>query len=96
MPRFVAMGLDVLDSVQPEPEGMVPSELAAEFGDDLCFCGLISTQRTLPRGTPEEVREEVRRTIEAMARGGGYILAPAHNIQPDVPVENVLAMYDFV
>jgi uroporphyrinogen decarboxylase len=93
MPRLVEMGLDVLDSVQPEPDGMVPAELKAEFGADLTFCGLISTQRTLPHGTPEEVRAEVRHMVELMGAGGGYILAPAHNIQPDVPVGNVLAMY---
>lgn len=93
MPRLVEMGLDVLDSVQPEPEGMVPEDLKAEFGADLTFCGLISTQRTLPHGTPDEVRAEVRRMAERMGAGGGYILAPAHNIQPDVPVGNVLAMY---
>ncbi|MFW5867558.1 MAG: uroporphyrinogen decarboxylase family protein, partial [Armatimonadota bacterium] len=60
----------------------------------LTFCGLVSTQQTLPHGSPEDVRREVRERIEVMGAGGGYILAPAHCIQPDTPLENVLAMYD--
>ena len=89
---FVENGLDVLQSLQPEADGMVPAELKAEFGDRLAFHGGISIQRTLPFGSPEEVREEVRDRIEALAPGGGYILCTAHNIQADVPVENVLAL----
>jgi len=96
MPRFIEMGLDVLDAVQPEPVGMVPEELKTEFGDKLTFCGLISTQHTLPRGTVEDCREEARHRIEVMGAGGGYIFSPAHCIQPDTPVENVLAIYEEV
>jgi len=94
MPRFIEMGLDVLDAVQPEPVGMVPEELKAEFGDKLTFCGLISTQHTLPHGTVEDCREEARDRIKVMGAGGGYIFSPAHCIQPDTPVENVLAIYE--
>jgi uroporphyrinogen decarboxylase len=93
-PRFVEMGLDVLDAVQPEPVGMVPEEMKAESGDKLTFCGLISTQHTLPHGTEEDCREEARHRIRVMGRGGGYIFAPAHCIQPDTPVENILAIYE--
>ncbi len=93
-PRLIEMGLDVLDAVQPEPEGMDPEELKREFGDRLTFCGMISTQQTLPRGTVEECRAEARHRIDVIGKGGGYIFAPAHAIQPDTPLENVLAIYE--
>jgi uroporphyrinogen decarboxylase len=94
MPRFIAMGLDILDAMQPEPDAMAPGELKQEFGDKLTFCGLISTQKTLPFGTEEECREEARHRLRVMARNGGYIFAPAHCIQADNPVANVLAIYE--
>jgi uroporphyrinogen decarboxylase len=94
MSRFVEMGLDVLDAVQPEPAGMDPGELKREHGDKLAFCGMISTQNTLPHGTAEACRAEARHRIEVVGEGGGYIFAPAHCIQPDTPVENVLAIYE--
>jgi len=94
MPTFVEMGLDVLDAMQPEPVGMVPCEIKAEFGHALTFCGLISTQQTLPFGTVEDCRREAEERIRVMGKGGGYIFAPAHCIQPDTPLENVLAIYE--
>lgn len=94
MPTFVEMGLDILDAMQPEPDGMDPADIKRDFGADLTFCGLVSTQRTLPHGTVEDLRREVRERIEVMGAAGGYILAPAHCIQPDTPLCNVLAMYD--
>lgn len=93
MPTFIDMGLDILDSMQPEPAGMDPATIKHDYGDRLTFCGLVSTQQTLPHGTVQEVREEVRHRLDVVGKGGGYILAPAHTIEPDVPVENVLAMY---
>lgn len=93
-PRLIDMGLDILDAVQPEPEGMNPEELKKEFGDRLTYCGMISTQQTLPHGTVEECRAEARHRIDVIGRGGGYIFAPAHCIQPDTPLENVLAIYE--
>lgn len=95
-PRLIEMGLDVLDSVQPEPVGMNPEELKQEFGDRLTYCGMISTQQTLPRGTVAECRAEARHRIDVIGKGGGYIFAPAHCIQPDTPLENVLAVYEEV
>ena len=92
--RLIDMGLDILDSVQPEPVGMDPVELKREFGDRLTYCGMISTQHTLPHGTVEECRAEARHRLDVIAKGGGYIFAPAHNIQPDTPVENILAIYE--
>jgi uroporphyrinogen decarboxylase len=91
---FIDMGLDVLDAMQPEPEGMVPEEIRAESGERLTLCGLISTQQTLPFGTVEDCRAEARHRLELFAEGGGYIFSPAHCIQADNPVENVLAIYE--
>jgi len=93
-PRLIQMGLDILDSVQPEPVGMDPEELKREFGDRLTYCGMISTQQTLPHGTVEECRAEARHRIDVIGRGGGYVFAPAHCIQPDTPLENILAIYE--
>ena len=92
VPLMVERGLDVLQSLQPEASGMDPRELKADFGDRLGFHGGISIQRTLPLGTPEDVRREVADRIAALAPGGGYILCTAHNIQADTPVENVEAL----
>lgn len=92
--RLIDMGLDILDSVQPEPVGMNPEELKHEFGDKLTFCGMMSTQITLPHGTVEECRKEARHRLDVIGKGGGYIFAPAHNIQPDTPLENILAIYE--
>lgn len=93
MPTFIEMGLDILDAMQPEPAGMDPETIKRNFGDRLTFCGLISTQETLPHGSVEQVRAEVRHRKEVIGRGGGYILSPAHAIQPDTPLQNVLALY---
>lgn len=93
-PKLIEMGLDVLDSVQPEPVGMDPVELKESFGGDLTFCGMISTQHTLPHGTVEECRREARHRIDVVGRGGGYIFAPAHAIQPDTPLSNILAIFE--
>ncbi len=92
-PRFIEMGLDILDAMQPEPPGMDPEELKSEFGDRLAFCGLISTQRTLPFGTVADCRAEARHRL-SLFRDGGYIFSPAHCIQADNPLENVLAIYE--
>jgi uroporphyrinogen decarboxylase len=70
------------------------ARLKREFGRDLSFWGGIDTQHVLPHGTPDDVRAEVRRRIADLAPGGGYVLNAVHNIQPDVPVENLLAMYE--
>lgn len=89
IPLMIERGLDILQSLQPEASDMNPRELKAEFGHRLAFHGGISIQRTMPFGTPRQVREVVRDTIEALAPGGGYILCTSHNIQADTPVENV-------
>ena len=74
---------------------MDPAELKEKFGKQLCFWGGgIDSQHVLPRATPEEVREHVRRHLEAFKPGSGYVFNNVHNIQGDAPPENILAMFD--
>lgn len=94
IPDFIEMGIDALNPVQVRARHMEPERLKREFGDRICFWGGMDTQHLLPRGTPEQVRAEVRRMFDIMGPGGGWVLAAVHNIQPDVPPENVLAMFD--
>lgn len=92
---LIEIGVDLLNPVHVSAKGMGDTaRLKREFGDRLSFCGAIDTQRVLPYGTPADVRAEVRRRINDLGPGGGYILAPVHCIQPDVPPENVCAMFD--
>ena len=94
IPRFIECGLDVLQSLQPEARGMDPVSLKERYGDRLCLHGGISIQRTMPHGTPDDVRREVERLAAGMGRRGGYIFCTAHNIQADTPMENVTALLD--
>ncbi len=95
MPTFMEMGVDVLDAMQPEPPGMRQIEnLRQMCYGKMAFCGLISTQQTLPHGTVADCRKEARHRLNVIGKGGGYIFAPAHCIQPDTPIENVLAIYE--
>jgi uroporphyrinogen decarboxylase len=94
---FIEMGVDILNPVQTSAGKMANlAELKARWGDDLVFCGAIDTQRILPRGTPREVHDEVRRVIDIMAPGGGYMVSSVHSVMNDVPAENILAMVDAV
>ncbi len=93
IPRLIALGVDVLDPIQPTGPEMAPAALAAEFGGRIAFHGGIDMQRLLPRGTPGEVASTARQYAEVLGNRGGYILGPAHLFQPDVPPENILAMY---
>jgi uroporphyrinogen decarboxylase len=92
--EFIDIGVDALNPVQVSSAGMDTAALKAEFGDRICFWGGVDTQRVLPMGTPDEVRAEVQRRIHDLAPGGGFVLAPVHNIQEDVPPENIVAMVD--
>jgi len=95
IPDFIEMGVDILNPVQGTAVNMNPLELKQEYGRDLIFWGGgVDTQGTLPNGTPQEVKEDVRRNIEALAPGGGYVFNTVHNIQADVPPENILAMWE--
>jgi uroporphyrinogen decarboxylase len=91
---LIEMGIDALNPIQVNAKNMDPARLKQEFGDRLAFWGAIDTQRILPLGSPEEVRAEVRRIIDSMGKGGGYILASVHNIQAEVSAENIVAMFD--
>ncbi len=91
---MIDCGLDVLNPLQPDVRGMDRRELKARFGDRLSFHGSISIQKTMPFGTPEEIRAEVQERFETLAGGGGFVFCTAHNIQVDTPVENVLALFE--
>ncbi len=91
---LIEIGVDVLNPVQWPATGMNPFELKQEFGDRLTLNGGIDTQDLLPYATIDEVRRSTAELIEALGNNGGYILAPAHVFQPDVPVENVVAVYE--
>ncbi len=94
IPDLIELGTDVLNPVQVAARDMDSGKLAAEFGDRLSFWGGIDTQTVLPKGTTDDVKADVRRRISDLAPGGGYIPCAVHNIQPDVPVANILAMYE--
>ena len=89
---LIEIGVDVLDPLQAAADSMDPQVLKDQFGSRLCLHGGICTQFLLPKGTPAEVRAEVCRRVDILGRGGGYILAPCHVLQTDVPTENILAM----
>ena len=93
IPDLIHLGVDVLDPIQPIGPAMQPESLKAAFGDRLCFHGGIDMQQLLPNGSPAQVRDNARHYCEVLGEGGGYILGPAHLFQPDVPPENVLAVY---
>jgi uroporphyrinogen decarboxylase len=93
IPDLIALGIDVLDPIQPVGPEMSPERLGRDFGGRICFHGGIDMQHLLPHGTPDEVRAEVRRYCTTLGRDGGYILGPTHLFQPDVPPENILALY---
>lgn len=93
IPDLIDSGVDILNPIQPGAKNMEPERLKSEFGDAITFWGGIDTQHVLPEGTPEDVCREVRRVLAAMG-DSGYVLSPAHNIQPDVPPQNIVAMFD--
>lgn len=94
MPDLIEIGLDVLESVQPEARNMNPYELKKKWGDKMAFWGCLGSQSTIPFGTPAEIRAEVRRLRKEMGKGGGFILAPAKSIQPGTPIENAVAVLE--
>jgi len=93
LPDLIDAGVEVLNPVQVSARDMETGRLKAEFGDRLTFMGAIDTQYVLPFGTVDEVRAEVERRIADLGPGGGFIVAPVHNVQADVPPENLIAMY---
>ena len=89
---LIDIGLDILHPIQPEAMDVRVAQ--AEFGSRLTFCGGVRTQDLLPHGTPQQVRDEVRRLKDVMGRGGGYILEPGITLQADVPTANLLALIE--
>jgi uroporphyrinogen decarboxylase len=94
IPELIELGVDVLNPIQPDARGMDPRALKDAFGDRLAFHGGVDIVTTLPRGTPDEVADEVRHLVDVLGENGGYVLCSSHHVQPDTPVENVLAMYE--
>lgn len=92
IPDLLDVGIDVLSPVQVSAHGMDTKRLKKDFGDALSFWGAIDTQRVLPFGSESDVVDEVRRRIDDLAPGGGFVLSSVHNIQPDVPPQNVVRM----
>lgn len=94
IPQLIEIGVDVLNPIQAE--SMDPAMLKRDYGDRLCFFGAIDVQTTLPFGTPEQVREEVRLRRRTIGAGGGWICAPTHHVQFDTPMENFWALVETV
>ena len=96
IPDFIAIGADILDPIQTTAAGMAPARLRREYGADLCFHGGIDTQGVLVSGSPGDVSRHIDSLLSGFAGTDGFILAPSHYIQADVPLENVLAMFDHI
>ncbi|MCP4642580.1 MAG: hypothetical protein GY851_19200 [bacterium] len=95
LPDFIELGIDILNPVHVSAAGMEPVALKKDFGDAITFWGGgVETQHVLPQGTPDEVRDDVRRNLDALAPGGGYVFNTVHNIMGEVPPENIMAMWD--
>ena len=95
IPILIDCGVDILNPVQTSAARMDPQMLKAEFGDRLVFWGAgVDTQRVLPFGTEEEIRDQVRERVSTLAGGGGFVFNPIHNIQAGVPAENIIACFD--
>jgi uroporphyrinogen decarboxylase len=93
-PELIELGLDIFNPFQPE--AMDPYEIKKQFGDRLTFFGGMSVQKLLPFGTPQQIRDETLRLMEHVGRGGGFIIAPSHDMPGDVPIENMVAFFETV
>jgi len=95
LPDFIEIGVDILNPIHITATGMEPRALKRDFGDAIVFWGGgVDTQDVLPHGTPQQVKDNVRRNIDALAPGGGYVFCTVHNIQADVPPQNIVAMWE--
>jgi len=90
IPELMEIGIDVLNPIQPL--AMDPIKLKNDYGDVLCFWGSMDIQRTIPYGTPDDVRDEVLLRLRTIGHGGGLLIGPTHNLQLDTPLENFWAM----
>jgi len=96
IPELIEIGVQILNPIQWRCPGMEREALKRDFGERLVFHGGVDNQQVLPFGSVENVRAEVIKCFETLGLGGGYICAPCHNIQPNTPVENILAMYETI
>ncbi len=95
IPDLIEAGVDIINPVQVSAAGMDSADLKRDFGKDICFWGGgVDTQRVLGSGTPQEVRDETKRRVEDLMPGGGFVFNTVHNIQGDVPPENIMAMWE--
>ena len=92
---LIETGVSILNTVQVSAGGMDPVRLKKKYRGRMVFWGAMDTQRVLPYGSVDDVKNMVAERIEQMGEGGGYVLSSCHNIQPDVPLENVLAMFHY-
>ncbi len=96
IPDLIEVGVTILDPIQTSAAGMNPKVLKEKYGKQLTFHGAMDVQSFLPFATPEEVKAKVAENTQILGNGGGYIMAPSHAVQPDTPIENVLAMYGII
>ena len=94
IPELIEIGVDVLNPVQPEC--VDPVLLKQQYGNKLSFWGTVGTQTTMPFGSPQDVRDTVRHMIETVGDGGGFLIAPTHLLEPEVPWENIEAFVQAV
>lgn len=94
IPDLIEIGLDGLDPIQVRATNMSVENIKREFGDKICLHGSIDTQRTLPFGTPVDVKMEVLHRLKTTAQGGGFVLAPSQVFLPEIPTENIITMYE--
>jgi uroporphyrinogen decarboxylase len=94
IPDLIEIGVNVVNPIQPEC--MDPVEIKRKYGDRITLSGTIGTQTTMPFATPDEVRQVVKERIETLAQGGGLILGPTHDFEPEVPWENIVALYEAI
>ena len=96
LPDLLDTGIDMLNPIQWRCKGMEREGLARDFGKSIVFHGAVDNQQTLPFGTPDDVRREVAENIRIFSGGKGYVVAPCHNLQPNTPTANILALYEAV
>ena len=95
MPHFIDSGFDIVNPVQCSAAGMDPKILKQRYGDSIVFWGGgVDTQKTLPFGTPEQVRQEVLKRCETFAPGGGFVFNSIHNVQVNTPLQNMVAIFE--
>jgi uroporphyrinogen decarboxylase len=96
IPRFIEIGMDALQTIQPQAEGMDPYDLKRTYGKDLTLHGAVDAQGWLQRASKNEIKQEIKHLCSEVGKNGGYILSPSHHIQPDTPIENVVYLYDLL